>query len=159
MMTDRQRVEALFFPVIFRSIIKSSEVQTDGNAKCLAYIEEGIREVLDRVDDRKKAALWRRVIRAHDAALDPEREGGVTIEKAGMIGFYMLSAILEDGYLELEAGSKMAVAIEAILEALAPGFSEARLDASARKQAAKTLRLLQREGYFEGVTPSAREAA
>jgi hypothetical protein len=152
MMTDRQRVEALFFPLLFKSIIKSSSETTDGNAKAVEYLDEGMQEVLRIADDRKRAAIWRRVLRVHDAVLDPDRKGGIKLEKAGLIGFYLLQAVLSAGYLELEEGSRVAVAIGAVIEALGAAFLESRLDASAKKQARKMLEQLRGQGYFDGVT-------
>lgn len=55
-MNDRQAIEALFFPLLFKSVVKSSSVETDGNAKCVEYLDAGMREVLDQFEDRKKAA-------------------------------------------------------------------------------------------------------
>ena len=73
-----------------------------------------------------------------------------------MIGYYMLQSVLACGYLELEEGSKIAVAINSILEEI--DFSEQKIDASARKQAAKMLTHLQADGFFGGVVFE-REAA
>ena len=46
------------------------------------------------------------------------------------------------------------LAVECLLETLGgEAFAEARLDASAQKQAPKVLRSIQAQGYFEGVAP------
>jgi hypothetical protein len=155
---DRQRVEALFFPLLFKSVVTSSGEATEGNAQCVAYLDEAMREVMRDLDDRRKASIWRRVVRVHDAVMEPGRKGGLGVEKAGMIGFYLLNAVLASGYLELEEGSRVAVAVNAVVEALGDAFSQQALDASARKQAAKMLRQLQDGGFFEGVEMQ-REAA
>lgn len=150
-MTDRQCVEAMFFLILFKSIVTSSEVETEGNAKCVAYLDAALWDVLRRHDERKRQALYRRAERVHNAAMDPDRKGGLRLDKAGMIGVYLLQSVLRCGYLELEEGSQVAVAIGAIMEEIASSFEEQRLDASARKAAAKMLAALQADGYFLGV--------
>jgi hypothetical protein len=148
---DRQRVESLFFPMLFKSILESGGRRDEGFEQCRRAIDAASAEILRTLDHKHRASIMRRTYRAHDGAMQPERQGGLSVEKAGMIGFYLLNAILGSGYLELAEDSKVAIAINAVIEALT-GFSESPLDASARKQAAKALQQLQRDGYFAGVT-------
>jgi len=46
----------------------------------------------------------------------------------------------------------MSIAANAIIAGLQDAMEQERLFASAKKQAVKTLRALQSEGYFEGVS-------
>lgn len=151
-MNDRQRVEALFFPLVFKSILESGATRDENFDACRGYLDAAIAEIIGRLDDRRRAQIMRRTVRLHDAAMGVDRDGGVRVDKAALVAFYALRRVLECGYLELEDGSGLAGAITSIVDAFDDAFSETRLDASARKQAAKMLGHLQREGYFAGVT-------
>lgn len=152
-MNDRQRVEALIFTTIFLNVLDCGvdDPNSDEARKCRAYLVEAREEVLRGMDERRRAAILRRTTRLHDAVMDPHRKEGMRVDKAGMIAYYALQAVLESGYLELCEGTKLAVALNAIVEGLADGFAEDRLDSSAQKQAMKMLRHMQMDGYFDGV--------
>jgi hypothetical protein len=155
-MTDRQRVEAIFFLLLFKSVVESSRVDeaaSEGNKKCVSYLDEGLWDVVKRAGaDQKQRTLYRRAERLHNAVMRPHREGGIRLDKAAAVGFYLLQAVLREGYLELEEGGKTAVAIQAVVDEVGYVFSEEKLDASARKQARQMLSHLQDEGYYEGVS-------
>lgn len=157
-MNDRQRVEALFFPLVFKSVLESGAERDEGFEACRRNLDAAIIEIIGKLDDRRKVQIMRRTVRVLDAAMQVNREGGLRLDKGALQAFYVLRAVLDSGYLELEAGSGLAVAIMAIVDAFEDAFAEARLDASARKQAAKMLAFLQREGFFVGVEMR-REAA
>jgi hypothetical protein len=157
-MTDRQRVEALFFILVFKSILESAGQRDAGYDTCIRALDAAAATILRREDQKRRAALMRRVMRLHDAATDPNRKDGVSVLKIGMTIYYVLQAVLGSGYLELEEGSDLARAISAIIENFDDAFGEKKLDASAQKQARKMLETLQREGYFHGVEFQ-REAA
>jgi hypothetical protein len=157
-MNDRQRVEALFFPMLFKSILESGGKRDEGFQQCVTAIDAASAEILRPLDLKRRASIMRRTYRTHDGAMQPDREGGVTVEKTTLVGYHLLQAVLASGFLELEEGAPLAAAISAIVNAFADSFNEHRLDASARKQAAKMLRQLQDGGFFEGVEMQ-REAA
>jgi hypothetical protein len=151
MINDRQRTEALFFPLVFKSILESAGRRDAGYDLCIKALDAAAAEILRREDLPKRAQIMRRVLRLHDTATEVNRKGGVSVLKTGMVTYYVLQAVLRDGFLELVEGSDLAVAISKIIEAFADAFEETRLDASAQKQAARMLGILQREGYFYGV--------
>lgn len=152
MLNDRQSVESLFFTLAFKSALESAGRRDDGYDACIRALDAAAAEVLKPHDMSKRAKLVRRVLRLHDAVFEPTRKGGVRVDKIALEAYYMLQPVLEAGYLELVEGSPLAVAIGAILDAFADAFAEDRLDASARKQAAKAMAKLQADGMFVGVT-------
>lgn len=159
-MNDRQRTEALLFPVWLLNILHCgvNDKSTDDYKRCTEILGAATEEALKGCDERKRAALLRRVARVHNAITEDYRRNDVHVDKIGLIALYTLQAILEADYLVLEEGSPLSTAINAIIEALADAFTEQRLDASARKHAGKLLCQLQDEGYFWGVA-SQRGAA
>jgi hypothetical protein len=157
-MTDRQRIEQLFFPLVFKSILESAGQRDAGYDACIRALDAAAATILRREDQKRRAALMRRVMRLHDTATEPDRKGGVSILKIGMTIYYVLQAVLRSGYLELEEGSDLARAISAIIENFDDAFGEKKLDASAQKQARRMMEVLNREGYFHGVEFQ-REAA
>lgn len=158
MMNDRQRVEALFFPLLFKSILESGAKRDGDYEACRQALDSAMIEVLARLDDKRKASIMRRLYRTVDGVAQPDRKGGVTVEKTALTGYYLIQTVLESGYLELTDGSLLATAILAIVDAFRESFDEKPLDASARKQAGKMLRDLQERGLFQGVE-IVREAA
>lgn len=150
-MNDRQRIEALFFPLLFKSLLESAAKRDDGFYACKSALDAAMIDILKREDDRRKAQLMRRAIRAVDGFAKPERKGGVRADKIALQAYHLLQAVLVNGYLELDDGSMLAIAITAVLDAFADAFNEAKLDASARKHAAKALAELQSAGLFAGV--------
>ncbi|MCC3246729.1 hypothetical protein LG047_15620 [Methylocystis sp. WRRC1] len=159
-MNDRQRTEALFFPTMLLNIIDCgvTDQEAEDFKRCRAYLIEANEETLRGCDDKRRRQLMRRVVRLHDALTEEYREHEARVDKVGLMVVYVLQAVLAADYLVLEEGSRLSVAIGAIIEGLGDAFSESRLDASARKHAAKMLAQLQREGYFAGVIFE-REAA
>ena len=153
-MNDRQRIEALLFPVWLLNIIHCgvNDKSTDDYKRCVEILGTATEEALKGCDDRKRAALLRRVARVHNAGTDDYRRNNVHVDKIGLIALYTLQAILEADYLVLEEGTPLAAAITAIIDSLSDAFAEPRLDASARKHASKLLGQLQDEGYFWGIT-------
>lgn len=161
MLTDRKRTEAALFPVWLVNILNSGvneDKRDEDYHRCQDILAGAVDEAFRGLEDRKRAALLRRVARVHNAITEDYRRNKVSVDKIGLICLYALQAILESGYLELDEGSPLSSALTAIIGALSDAFAEARLDASARKHAGKLLVHLQREGYFDGVSIR-REAA
>lgn len=150
-MNDRQRIELLFFPLAFKSILESGGRQDDGYRACIQALDAAAAEILRPEDMKRRAQIMRRAFRMHDMAFDPDRKGGVRVEKIALETYELLQAVLEAGALELVEGTPLAVAVGAIVDAFADQFGEPALVKSAKKQAAKALAKLHREGLFEGV--------
>ena len=161
MLTDRRRTEILLFPVWLLNVVEcgvSPDKRDDDFYRCKRILAEAVAEALRGCCDTKANSLLRRVYRLHNALTEDYRRNGAHVDKIGLIALYTLQAVLEDGYLELVEGTPLSAAIHAIIEALSDAFAEARLDASAKKHAAKVIAHLQRDGYFSGVHIQ-REAA
>lgn len=160
-MNDRQRVEAALFPSWFINILScgvSPDERDDDYYRCQRILATAVSEALRGCDEQKSNQILRRVSRVHNAVTDDYRRNDVSVIKIGLIALYALEAVLSADYLELTEGSPLALAIDAIIEALSASFAEPRLDASARKHAGKVLSHLKSLGYFESVTLQ-REAA
>jgi hypothetical protein len=152
MLTDRKRIEILLWPLFFGNIIECGVNDKDEEYhRCQSYLDKACSEALKGCDDKRKASLRRRAARVHNWITEDYRKNNVAVDKIGLVAFYTMNAILKNGYLELEEGTELAVALDAIVVALNHAFAEERLDASARKHAAKMLNLLQSMDYFPGV--------
>lgn len=157
-MNDRQRVEAILFPVFFQNVLKCgvNDKGSDDYKACMLQLQQAIDIALTGCDERRRDSLMRRTIRLHNEITESHRRDYVRVEKMGLIALYTLQMVLDADYLVLVEGSDLSEAINAIVRGLADAFSEERLDASAQKQAGRMLSHLQQLGYFDGVK---REAA
>lgn len=157
-MNDRQRTEAIFFPIFFQQVLRCgvNDQTTEEFRACFLQLQQAIDMVLQGCDERRYANLMRRAIRLHNQVTAGYRKERVRVEKMGLIALYSLQMVLDADYLVLEEGSDLSEAINAIMRGLTDAFSEEKLDASAQKQAAKLLSHLQELGYFYGIK---REAA
>lgn len=158
-MNDRQRVEALIFPTFFLQVIRCGVREKDADyERCKGYLAEALEEALRGCDDKRRAQILRRTARLHDALTEEYRRAGQQVDKIGLTVLYTLQAVLDADYLVLEEGSRLAAAIDAIVQALGEALDEPKLVASARKQAARMLAHMQRLGVFEGVANDRRAA-
>lgn len=157
-MNDRQRTEAILFPVFLLNILACgvNDQQSDEFLACRAQLHQAIEEALHGCDDKRKSSLLRRAARVHNDITASYRAEGVRVEKMALMALYCLQAVLDADYLVLVEGSDLAAAIDAVVNGLEHAFAEERLDASAKKQAGRMLLHLQELGYFHGVR---REAA
>lgn len=156
MLTDRQRTEAIFFPLTMMNIMEcGAQNKEEEDFKVVRqYLLDACDEVLRGCDDRKSIYIIRRATRMHDRAMRDMIKGDTRTDKAGLVVMLILQAALESDYLVLHEGSQLSIAVNAILAGLQEAMSQERLLASARKQAVKVLRSIQDEGYFGGVTIS-----
>lgn len=157
-MNDRQRTEAILFPVFLLNILACgvNDQSTPEFNACRAQLHQAIEEALRGCDDKRKSSLLRRAARVHNEITEPYRKEKIRVEKMALMALYCLKAVLDADYLVLVEGSDLAAAIDAVVNGLEHAFKEEKLDASAQKQAAKMLSHLQQLGYFYGVR---REAA
>lgn len=156
-MNDRQRVEAIFFPIFFQQVLRCgvNDKGSDDYRSCFLQLQQAIDIVLRGCDEKRYANLMRRAIRAHNEVTEVYRKSNIRVEKMGLIALYALQMVLDADYLVLEEGSDLAEAINAIMRGLADAFKEEKLDASAQKQAGRMLTHLQELGYFDGVRRAA----
>lgn len=158
MLNDRQRVELLLFPLLLKSILESGARRDAHYETCAQILDGAMIEIIGRLDDQRRKQIMRRTVRVHDDITDVTRKGGARVDKVALTVFYAMQKLLDAGALELDEGSDLSEAIHAIIHAFADAFEEARLDASARKHAAKMIERLQALGYFQPA-PVERNAA
>lgn len=153
MLTDSRRVELLIFPTVFLNVLECgvADKEAEDYKRCGQCLVDANREILAGLDQRRYDAIQRRVIRLHDALTAPYRVNGARVDKTAMTFLYALQSVLDADYLVLHEGSQLARAINAIIEAIQDAFGEPRLEASARKQAAKVIEHMQRLGLFNGI--------
>lgn len=153
-MNDRQRTEAVFFPLWMMNLMFTGAAnrEEEDYKVVWVYLDNACAEVLRGCDAKKMAYIMRRATRLHDRIMADYIKGGARSDKVGLIMAYILQAVVDAEYLVVYEGSDLAIAIDAIFAGLEKARGMEKMDASARKQAVKTLRALQTEGYFEGVT-------
>lgn len=156
MITDRQRTKAIFFPLWMMNLMftGAADREEEDFKVVWGYLDKACGEVLRGCDAKKMSYIMRRATRLHDGVLKDLIKGGSRSDKVGLIMAYILQAVVDADYLVVYEDSDLAIAIDAIFAGLEKARKQEKLDASARKQAVKTLRALQGEGYFEGVTLS-----
>lgn len=152
-MNDRQRTEAVFFPLWMMNVMHTGAAnREEEDFKVVwGYLNNAVAEVLRGCDAKKTAYIIRRATRLHDRVMADFIKGSTRSDKVGLIMAYVLQAALECDYLVLDEGSELAEAANAILFGLREAKAKQKVDASARKQAARTLQALKDEGYFLGV--------
>lgn len=154
MLTDRKRTEAIFFPLTMMNIVESgARDKSEEDFKVIRqYFIDACDEVMRGCDERKMVYIMRRAVKLHGRVMKDFIKGDTRTDKVGIVVMMILQAALESDYLVLDEGSKMSIAADAIIAGLQDAMEQDRLLASAKKQAVKTLRALQSEGYFEGAS-------
>ncbi|MBC6714719.1 hypothetical protein H9Q09_00785 [Aurantimonas sp. DM33-3] len=160
-LSERQRVEFGLLPNMLLSILVAGVNDPDHpDAKeaerLLALASVAPVEDLPR---KEQVKLLRRIIRLHDEVMAPFRAEGMRTDKAGLIAFYALQAIVESDYMVIVDGGDLSRALDIVLPAIEHAAEIERLDASAQKAARRLLRDLQSRGYFRGVAAPQQQAA
>lgn len=152
-MNDRQRVEAIVFPVWFQTVMVCgvNDQTTEDFKTCFSYFQDAINEGLRGCDERKRMALLRRAARLHNDIMRDDIANDVSVEKIGLSALYALQIVLDADYLVLHEDSALASAIQSVIAGLEHAMARAKLDASARKHGRKLVEHMQRLGYFDGV--------
>lgn len=151
--SDRHRVEMLLLPMIAQSVVKAGANQPDAPEAIAAinHFAKAMEEAVADVDSKKRYSLIRRALRLHNDITKTHREAKARVDKVGLMLFYLLEWAIHDGYLVLHDGTPMAKGLDLLLPALEHAANISKLDASARKAAAKLLEALQYDGFFMGV--------
>lgn len=152
-LTDRQRVEMALLPNIMLHVVVAgvNDPEHDDAKEMVRLLNAAANDVVADLTERERLKLMRRTIRVHDEVMGPFEAEGMRTDKAGLILFYLLSAIVESEYFVIGAESELSRAIDLFLPAIEHAAEIDRLDASARKAARKLLRDLQARGFFCGV--------
>ena len=152
-MTDRQRVEALLLPQMMLGVFIAgvSDPEAPDAIACKADLVAASEDALHGVDDKTRSKLLRRMFRVHEAVTQPYRIEDARVDKMGLIVYYLLSAVIDSGYMVMADGSHMSKAMDVMLPALEPAANITKLDLSAQKAYRKLLYALQLDGYFQDV--------
>lgn len=150
-MNDRQRVEAILFPVFFQTILTCgvNDKTTEDFRTCFSYFQDAINEGLRGCDEKRRMQLLRRAARLHNDITYDYRKNDVGVDKIGLCALYALQIILDADYLVLTEGSTLSIAIQAVVSGLEHAMERAKLDASARKHGRKLVEHMQRLGYMQ----------
>lgn len=152
-MNDRQRVEVMLPAQIMLGVLlagASDQECDDFKIAKEAFIEASDEPVRDLMPE-KRAYIIRRTFRVNMEVTAQYQKADARVDKMGLIAFYWLRALIDQGYLVLHAGSAMERGMDIMLPALEHAANIEKLDASAQKNARKFLAHLQRLGYYLGV--------
>ena len=152
--SDRQRVEALLFPQMLWAVVEAgvADKTQDDYKECQRLLREAMDEPVRGLRDKDRGKIVRRCGRVHLDITAPYRtEATPHCDKIGLIVYFLIKSVVEDGYLVFGAGSAIDRALDLYLPAIAHLTEEPALFASSRKHARKVLEHLQRLGYFGGV--------
>lgn len=159
-LSDRMRVELTLLPQMMLTVYldgctdeeRSQNPDWAGIKQDL--ITAGTESIQDLRPARKQNQVLGRATRLNDMFRREVVQEGTTVAKVGLITFHLMRFIVEDGYLQYPEGSAMDRSVQAFMESLEPHAKIEAVNQSAIKQARKMLKLLQAEGYYQGVEPS-----
>lgn len=117
----------------------------------LGLIRQAENEILDGIDIKRAQKLLRRVWRISDAVLKPFHDAKAHVAKFGLVAYYVMQRLVENGRLEIVDGSAFDQVISALLSpdgTLTEFANIPKIDESAQKQARKMFATLKAEGLF-----------
>lgn len=151
--SDRQLVEEVLPSHLMLSVVINGAQPDDPEAQAtIAKLTEAAEAPLEGLPDAKRRKILLRSQRAYHAGARPYSGEGHIVAKFGLIVFYWLEAMIEDGHYVIPEDSPFMQAMDSILPGLAEWAEIAAMEASAKKQARKFHELLQAEGLFRGIT-------
>ena len=151
-LSDRQRTElALPAHVMMGVLFAGVEEQDADFERCVTLLKTAAREPVDDLDDRKARKIQERVRRLHHDVVRPYSGDGAEVAKFGLIVFFWIKAMVETGYLAFADGSAIDQALRLYVGAIEHKADEAKIVASAQKQARKMIGRLQAQGYYAGL--------
>jgi hypothetical protein len=149
--SDRQRVELALPARLLWSVIQCGYENGITAHDILSQIQTACMEPLDGLLPKEKLRLARRIDRVFSEVIDPlvsKGENTVTAGKAGLVIYYFIVDLVDQGILELYSDTPMANAIEMMLPELTPLIEIKGVDRSAQKQATKLITRLREMGYY-----------
>lgn len=150
--SDAQRVEIALPIVAMRDLVKCGVEENDADKlRAMELLGAAYREAFDGMTVDRSMKLQRRAAAAFGSVTDEYREEGIPVAKSGLIWFYVLSRLINQGYMVLHPGTAMSDAMDLILPALSEHTAEAAFDRAAQKQARRVLTKLKWRGYYAGV--------
>lgn len=153
--SDREITESLIPSLLFRSVVHYGHNEPDSaEAKQLiAWLEEAMVEELQGLMPKKADALLRRAYRMHEEIIAPFREAETAVAKFGLISYYLLDKLRENGLFQVIDGTPLDKAFTALLNedgTLVEYANITKIDQSAQKQARHMLASLQAHGFYKG---------
>lgn len=150
--SDRHIVESLIPIRLLLSVVHFGMAEGSAEAVQLtAWLKAAEAEHLSGRIDAEVRRLARRSWTIYDRVMAPFLEDETSCAKFGLIVFYLLAELEEQGIPLFAAGSSFDLAQQALYGAegtITEMANIAAVDASAQKQARRVLRTLQDEGYF-----------
>ena len=104
-------------------------------------------EPLQNLSSQARLVLSRQIDRVHAQVMEEYDQHRA--DKVATAVYYFLKELTDTGYLELWEGSPVAEAAAIYLPMIEHVFEEAKLDASAQKQARRIIQKLQERGYYQ----------
>lgn len=157
--TDRQIIEALL-PIRFLSSVVfhgAAERADPDIVAVLAWLKAAEGEQLAGIGPQTRAKILRRSWKIYDAMIAPYIESETSCAKFGLVVFYLMAGLEQQGIYSFVAGSALDRAQAAIFSpdgTIVEVANVAGIDSSAQKQARRLLATLQLEGYFREAIPA-----
>lgn len=173
-LTDRQRVELGLPPFTLLNVLLAGaqvrkppprERPTDPVAKadyvyrinsyrtfmrCKRHFSDAYMEtVRDMGMAAEMSKILRRIERAHSKIVLPFIEAEARVEKFGLVAFYLLQILVDEGWVIVGEDSHMQRGLDLLLPGLEHVADIDGVNKSAMKQARKAYERLQREGYYK----------
>lgn len=151
---ERRLSEDLMLPVMLSTIVAEGDVDQDHTTKTvLDWIDAAYAAMLASAGDANRARkVKNRTMAAVRLATADLRKEGQSVAKYGLVAYYLMRAMVDQGRLEVKEGTDFGNAIDIVLVALQPAADNDAMNESAQKQARKFLSRLQAEGYFKEIT-------
>jgi hypothetical protein len=156
-LSDRRRVELaiparLLFGITGNCIgasVDKGKPETEADRQVMTWLEEACTEPLTGLPPEHKEKVARRIERAYRHVVQPWLDSNKNTASVFLTVLYWLQGMLDEGRLELIAGSAADKAITVILATLEDHADLwAEVEKSARKQAPKLTQSLQVMGYY-----------
>jgi hypothetical protein len=153
-LTDRQRVELILPVLLLQDTVKGGHAgPRDAHREAYARLMATIVDLVADLEADHRSKIIRRATRAFREVSAPYRRDGACPTKFGMMAFYLLQRLVDDGMLVVGVASNLHAALDLILPNLEASADKARLAASAEKHADKLLRSLKALGYYRDAVP------
>lgn len=152
-LTDKQRVERALPSYLLLGVLMQGADHKDGPG-AIAAKEALVQAAGEALTDLPKPArdkLNRRIVRLHDLVTKPYREKRARVDKLGLVTFYAIGALIDEGRLELRQDSALQKGLTAMAGALLQARGDRELDAAAKAEAPEFVSQLKRLGYYGGV--------
>lgn len=157
-LSDRHRVE-ICLPAQMILAVSTAGI-SDLQQKTKEFIDykdnllAASRESVDDLGTKERNKVLARVMRVHlqlNQMLDIHPDDK---PKIALIWFHLIRFIIEDEYLQYEAGGPFDLSINKFMTTIEHHAQHEKLNQSSIKQAKKILKSLQHLGYYRGVVPN-----